>query len=969
MQAKLPSAAAFVDWCKDGSPAGSPHGYHAGLVHPPKSLRSRLLLGKRDAIYQRHFHLVPAAGPQSIVRKYSECKLEGSARLHSFVDIGEPGRVLLRERSCHQCASCFAGKPSSECFDEKRFGLTRNVPIAHPRIPESSLSRALKSAGEKSPEEMAPELSAGMMLSVAAELSEHEPWNLGRLNGRVVQATQNDVIAMRELGYKNVRAGQRVLHLTKFEPFDTGSRKFIETKVALVVPLSALRRHKLENNAGKALHKPSKVKSTSARYGTETFELKDADLRAIVAIVTKDKNGGIGDFKVERLSDYRVVTQRGKQVDQWLVKWVGWDKEADMTWEPREHFADAAHLQQANELKASSAQRKADKEAVAVSAREQAAQALKAEQERAVKAKAVSKAAKAAKAKADKAEKSAAKREQRQAKAKAKTTAKSRASEETAAGGAHDAESSEDEDLNMRNVLQAQAAQEEALRRQQAEAEAQRRAVLEEERVHEKDEAERRQQAGAEAQRKASEPDGLQEQLSAKAASDIADEQKLQRIAAEVETLMDNGVCINPLLRGMYGTANAEAASETAAAVKRAAVAADNEAWRLSKTASCAMCLELLEGPSGSARAVGGWGKPKCCAYLFHYECLTQWLRMGTDCRTCPGCKGTLSLSSTRMLGPASEEQETAATAAVEAAAVAEAAAAQAVAAQAAAEAAAENAAGRAAEQAAEAQAAVAAMASVTGGSAEAEAVRKAALDATVHAEAAAEAARAAAATRPAAYDSVDEMLELADLESASVCGDGNCGYTAFIAAGSEHSIQHCRRGKRTTTPTAADYHAQQTLRDRCVDWLLLPAQKQMLDLQGIDSELVAKQRKGKVSAKGPVGVYPNGAALRAMAAVDEVHLVVVTTNTGPTVREPRHKHRQLGEAQPDRPFDRVAVYPPTGTALLHFKSWANDIVPVLLRCAMGDAKRTDPTYRVILHNGEPSDSRAAHFDATRLRG
>ena len=147
-------------------------------------------------------------------------------------------------------------------------------------------------------------------------------------------------------------------------------------------------------------------------------------------------------------------------------------------------------------------------------------------------------------------------------------------------------------------------------------------------------------------------------------------------------------------------------------------------------------------------------------------------------------------------------------------------------------------------------------------------------------------------------------------------------------------TIQHVRRGKRTTTPTAADYHAQQALRDRCVDWLLLPAQRQMLDLQRIDRELVAEQRKGKVSANGPVGVYPNGAALRAMAAVDEVHLVVVTTNIGPSVREPRHKHRQLGEAQPDRPYDRVAVYPPTGTALLHLKSWANDIVPVLLRCA-----------------------------------
>ena len=27
----------------------------------------------------------------------------------------------------------------------------------------------------------------------------------------------------------------------------------------------------------------------------------------------------------------------------------------------------------------------------------------------------------------------------------------------------------------------------------------------------------------------------------------------------------------------------------------------------------------------------------------------------------------------------------------------------------------------------------------------------------------------------------------------------------------------------------------------------------------------------------------------------------------------------------------------------------------------------TDPTYRVILHNGEPSGSAAGHFDGTRL--
>ena len=47
-------------------------------------------------------------------------------------------------------------------------------------------------------------------------------------------------------------------------------------------------------------------------------------------------------------------------------------------------------------------------------------------------------------------------------------------------------------------------------------------------------------------------------------------------------------------------------------------------------------------------------------------------------------------------------------------------------------------------------------------------------------AEAAAAAARAAAAKTPAEYGSVDEMLELAELEVAPVCGDGNCGYSCI---------------------------------------------------------------------------------------------------------------------------------------------------------------------------------------------
>ena len=48
--------------------------------------------------------------------------------------------------------------PAKGSSDQMRFGVAKNVPIARPKKAESSLSRMLKSAGERTLEEMAPDL-------------------------------------------------------------------------------------------------------------------------------------------------------------------------------------------------------------------------------------------------------------------------------------------------------------------------------------------------------------------------------------------------------------------------------------------------------------------------------------------------------------------------------------------------------------------------------------------------------------------------------------------------------------------------------------------------------------------------------------------------------------------------------------------------------------------------------------------
>ena len=88
------------------------------------------------------------------------------------------------------------------------------------------------------------------------------------------------------------------------------------------------------------------------------------------------------------------------------------------------------------------------------------------------------------------------------------------------------------------------------------------------------------------------------------------------------------------------------------------------------------------------------------------------------------------------------------------------------------------------------------------------------------------------------------------------------------------------------------------------------------------------------------MGVYANGAALR-------------SRHGGGGAGAPRcdqHLHwsecagkgfKGHGRVIKGRPFDRVAVYPPNdGRPLRRFQSWANDIVPVLLRRATGVVSR-----------------------------
>jgi hypothetical protein len=217
----------------------------------------------------------------------------------------------------------------------------------------------------------------------------------------------------------------------------------------------------------------------------------------------------------------------------------------------------------------------------------------------------------------------------------------------------------------------------------------------------------------------------------------------------------------------------------------------------------------------------------------------------------------------------------------------------------------------------------------------------------------------------PLTYLSIEDMLALAHFQWFDVEGDGNCGYYAFVASGNCDSIQHCmlRMQGRRAAPTATDYARQQALRNSCVDWWLKPERAGILKKERsennwavnfciskkVGNELVyphiEKHRLGRNKAMDGMGVYACDPMLRAMAAVEGSNLVIINSAKN---------------------CDKVYLFPPDSSDTLAVdRSWAEDIVPYLIRQHAGKLEKDEAPLRVVIWNGR-TDA-AGHFQATRL--
>ena len=158
-------------------------------------------------IFQRKAFYIPSVGPEKVNRNVQGAStLNGSSTLHEFEDCCEPGKILTRPRSCHQCSDCLTGKSYGLCpyqEDWEYHYLDVNTPI--PR----TLTRSTMSVAGL---EMSQKLQKGDFLACEID-SQQEPYMIGLCDGPAIIHPGPD----EETWMGRITAGDNIVWVYKLE--------------------------------------------------------------------------------------------------------------------------------------------------------------------------------------------------------------------------------------------------------------------------------------------------------------------------------------------------------------------------------------------------------------------------------------------------------------------------------------------------------------------------------------------------------------------------------------------------------------------------------------------------------------------------------------------------------------------------------------------------------------------------------
>ena len=128
-------------------------------------------------MYRRIIWFIPTKGPGSAIRRVKHCNtLAGSNIMHQFEDIGRPGYLRVRDRSCHRCGQCWGGR-SHECSEPGMEQFPAVIVELDPYTPPERPLVLTRSALSAEGIALANTVEPGEFLAVEID-SIHTPWML-----------------------------------------------------------------------------------------------------------------------------------------------------------------------------------------------------------------------------------------------------------------------------------------------------------------------------------------------------------------------------------------------------------------------------------------------------------------------------------------------------------------------------------------------------------------------------------------------------------------------------------------------------------------------------------------------------------------------------------------------------------------------------------------------------------------------
>ena len=197
-------------------------------------------------IYRRFIYWVPASGEGSIDRNTQRCKtlttkeLGGIKSLHQLCDIGIPGKLWVRQCSCHSCLACKAGR-LGECENLELLGPVEIITLEPDGGRSVRLTRnALSELGIALSKEVCHQEIVGVELTGA-----NESFMLGEVQNEFGPYT---IERVQESYMGRFEPGDTVLDVRKLEPTSVGGSMYEFTDKVFPIFVEDIRKRNMQTH-------------------------------------------------------------------------------------------------------------------------------------------------------------------------------------------------------------------------------------------------------------------------------------------------------------------------------------------------------------------------------------------------------------------------------------------------------------------------------------------------------------------------------------------------------------------------------------------------------------------------------------------------------------------------------------------------------------------------------------------------